>query len=283
MFDRPGPDRRDSDQPRVEQSGPDEAEPDVEETIDVDPDTALLLQSLQFEAPESANEPEPAERLPEVDLLLSHSHQVLPEVVTAHRYYPDHQPSLAARLEVPMQSIFRLLGGLTLLGAPILIGLLLFLSQRDATPVETVDLGQGSESSAVPTIVIPPTVGLGEAVAITRLENASLEPRSTYAFAGAVPAGIVISTTPGTGAAVELGTEIDVSVSLGTEPSCDGLTEPAVRRLLDERNIDVSSVTEQLSDTVNSGTVIECRFDLSDATAIVVVSDGPDGGDDDDE
>ena len=108
---------------------------------------------------------------------------------------------------------------------------------------------------------VPGVVGLTQADAVERLENAGLEVVvGESEYSSTVKRGRVISADPGAGDQVLDGDKVAIVVSLGKEtydlPRLDGLTvDQAQDRLLDVKMV-YGKTIEQFSETVTTGIVI---------------------------
>ncbi|MCD6638982.1 MAG: PASTA domain-containing protein, partial [Nocardioides sp.] len=107
----------------------------------------------------------------------------------------------------------------------------------------------------------PGVLGLDEAAAASRLEQAGLEARvGTPAYSENVKAGLVISTDPGPGGKVLDGGTVTLVLSLGPEryevPSLRGKTEDEAQDALAATNLAFGKSVETWHETVPAGQVI---------------------------
>ena len=160
------------------------------------------------------------------------------------------------------------------------------VSQREAGEVQTAseievdDDAAPAESDAL-TGVVPVVADLETDAAVARIENAGFTVSLSREFDPTVPRGLVVSSTPTAGDQVELGSTIGLVISRGSEPSCIGSTEPAVRRQLEDRDLTVAGVTRSFSESLDVDRVIRCVIYDDTESAIIVVSDGPRSTDED--
>jgi eukaryotic-like serine/threonine-protein kinase len=138
-------------------------------------------------------------------------------------------------------------------------------------------LGEGAE------VRVPDVIGLREGEARDRLEEAGLE-ADVQRRNSRQPSGEVIDQDPGSGERVEEGSAVELIVSRGprqvTVPNLEGLSEDDAAAALDDANLRLGEVTEQTSDEVEEGLVIEQnpasgeRVDIRSPVDIVL-SSGP--------
>lgn len=100
-------------------------------------------------------------------------------------------------------------------GGPAVIGSTVFI-----TVTEPLARGQGSLSDrdGQELAEVPDVEGLPRSVAIDDIKNAGFRVRVTGVYSDSVPAGFVISQTPGPGASAPVGSTVSILISLGTEP-----------------------------------------------------------------
>jgi beta-lactam-binding protein with PASTA domain len=127
-------------------------------------------------------------------------------------------------------------------------------------------------SSSGGKVTVPNVVGQTEAVALTRLRAANLNPVAATTASTTVPSGVVVSETPTSGSEVAKGARVSILVSAGpgtaTLPEVTGLTVSAAESKL--RKVGFKPTTqEQSSAKVKSGTVIS-----TDPSAGIVVQVG---------
>ncbi len=137
-----------------------------------------------------------------------------------------------------------------------------------------------------PEVVVPAVVGLTEQNAAELLEDAGLEPVSSPSFSDAAPVGVVISQDPDAGAAVPVGSPVNIAVSQGpkpadtaTVPEVVGKSEPEATDLLVQAGYQVA-VTRVFSETVPKD-VVGAQLPAPGIvtppgiTVALLVSDGP--------
>jgi eukaryotic-like serine/threonine-protein kinase len=127
-------------------------------------------------------------------------------------------------------------------------------------------------SSSGGKVTVPNVVGQTEAVALTRLRAANLNPVAATTASTTVPSGVVVSETPTSGSEVAKGARVSILVSAGpgtaTLPEVAGLTAAAAESKL--RKVGFKPTTqEQSSAKVKSGNVIS-----TDPSAGIVVQVG---------
>jgi beta-lactam-binding protein with PASTA domain len=141
----------------------------------------------------------------------------------------------------------------------IAVGLVISQSPAPDTPVPI-----GSSVDVVVSLgqpVVPDVVGVAEAnaaLAIASIDNLTVGSVS-HEYSNTVAAGIVISHDPPGGTTVEMGSTVEMVVSLGRPivPNVVGLTEPNAAALITAvDNLAVGTVTYDYSDTVAAGLVI---------------------------
>jgi len=107
--------------------------------------------------------------------------------------------------------------------------------------------------------VVPDVVGMSLAEATTQIEAVdNLSVSATYEYHNTVPAGNVISQSPAAGTAVNVGTTVDVVVSLGRPvvPNVVAMTEAAATTAIEAVDSLSVSVTYEYHNTVPAGKVI---------------------------
>jgi beta-lactam-binding protein with PASTA domain len=130
---------------------------------------------------------------------------------------------------------------------------------------------------------VPALVGLTEAAAIGQItENGMTVGTITRVNSATVPAGIVISQAPDAGVAVDIGTVVNFTVSLGARvPSVTGLSQSDAQTAITTAGL-TSSVTTSNSSTVARGSVISetpaAGSNVAPGSVVaLVVSSGPSG------
>jgi serine/threonine-protein kinase len=108
----------------------------------------------------------------------------------------------------------------------------------------------------------PGVIGLSEAAAVQKLEDAGLEADlGDPAYSETVPEGRVIETDPAAGDRVLDGGTVSVVVSLGKErydvPKLRGKSEDQAQDALTRRNLEFGESTRQWSETIAEGSVIK--------------------------
>lgn len=133
-------------------------------------------------------------------------------------------------------------------------------------------------------VVVPDVAGDSSAEAAATLEDHDLEVTEREAFDESVPAGDVISATPGSGSETSKGSEVSLVVSRGPErhdvPALAGETTTAAKKALAKHHLDLGDTSQQWHDSLDEGQVISS--DPSPGTALkrdttvdLVVSKGP--------
>jgi beta-lactam-binding protein with PASTA domain len=134
-----------------------------------------------------------------------------------------------------------------------------------------------------PAITVPNVVGQTQAAATAAITAAGLTVGTVTARINAmVPAGSVISQSPGMGVSVAPGKAVNLAVSLGPPvkvPNVVGQTQAAATTAIRGARLTVGSVTEQASSTIPAGSVISqspaAKTRVAAATAVdLVVSSG---------
>jgi beta-lactam-binding protein with PASTA domain len=130
---------------------------------------------------------------------------------------------------------------------------------------------------------VPALVGLTEAAAIVQItENGMTVGTITRVNSATAPAGIVISQAPDAGVAVDIGTVVNFTVSLGARvPSVTGLSQSDAQTAITTAGL-TSSVTTSNSSTVARGSVISetpaAGSNVAPGSVVsLVVSSGPSG------
>jgi len=112
------------------------------------------------------------------------------------------------------------------------------------------------------TVSVPNVVGLPQAAANTALSNAGLAIGNVASETSAsVPAGSVINQQPAAGSSVEVGTSVDLVVSVGASntanvPDVVGLPQTAANTALTKAGLVMGAVTTESSASVSAGLVI---------------------------
>jgi hypothetical protein len=148
---------------------------------------------------------------------------------------------------------------------------------------ERTDGGDGQQatspspgpSPAVGSGVVPLVAQLDRDAAAARVENAGFVVEVIWEFHPVLPRGQVIASDPESGSSIELGSSVSLTVSRGTEPTCAGSTETAIRGELEGRGLTVAGVTRSTNEAVDADLVLRCIIYDETETAIIVVSDGP--------
>ncbi|MCK4959530.1 MAG: PASTA domain-containing protein, partial [Planctomycetes bacterium] len=116
-------------------------------------------------------------------------------------------------------------------------------------------------ASNVANVNVPDVVGLAQATAESDIVAAGLVVGTvTTAYSGSVPAGDVISQNPVGSTSVEIGSSVDIEVSLGlapvTVPDVVGLSQATAESDIVTAGLVVGTVTTESSETVPAGDVI---------------------------
>ena len=139
-------------------------------------------------------------------------------------------------------------------------GLVVGQSEKEGDMVEknttiTVNLSSGAGEIDVPSVV-----GLDKDAAESAIKAAGFKVKTEYEYSSDVPAGDVISQTPGGDSKAKKDDTITIVVSRGPQQqkmiSVLGLTEQAARDALAGINVTVSSTNSDYSDDVPEGCVI---------------------------
>ena len=159
-------------------------------------------------------------------------------------------------------------------GVVLLAGAYYVLEQR-STPVDDPASSASSTAPSAGGLVVPVVVDLDVDAASTRLENAGFDIAVIWEFDLTRPRGQVLESDPVAGEAAPIGSTVSLVVSRGTEPTCAGSNEAAVRRQLEGRGLKVAGVTRSTNDAIAEGLVVRCLIYDDTETAVIVVSDGP--------
>lgn len=133
--------------------------------------------------------------------------------------------------------------------------------------------------SSYPTLIwqfapvsVPNVVGMTQAIAQSAIVSANLAVgQVTQAYDETVPAGNVISQSPGAGTSVYIGSLVDLTVSLGkavTVPNVAGMTQTEAETAILAADLALGQITQQCSDTVPAGYVIS----QSPAAGLIVLA-----------
>ncbi|MGF1596539.1 MAG: protein kinase [Acidimicrobiales bacterium] len=175
--------------------------------------------------------------------------------------------------ELPASALRRLIvGGVA---AVALAGAVIYLWQQRDDRGDTT-LADATTTPAPPTAVVPLVANVDEENAVARIQNAGFTAVITHRFDPASPQGSILSATPSSGSTAEVGSSVELVVSLGAEPSCTGSSREEIRRQLDLRGIAVALVAEEFNESVEAGAGLRCEFDTETPSAVVFVSKGPD-------
>jgi len=115
-----------------------------------------------------------------------------------------------------------------------------------------------------PTMIVPDVVGMEQAAAQAYLSSVALLTTGTIsqAYSSTVAAGYVISQSPAAGTEVTTYSAVDLTVSLGPEPSyvtvpdVTNMIQAAAQSALASVGLTVGTITQSYSDTVAAGYVI---------------------------
>ncbi|HEU4894678.1 MAG TPA: Stk1 family PASTA domain-containing Ser/Thr kinase, partial [Acidimicrobiia bacterium] len=163
---------------------------------------------------------------------------------------------------------------LTAFGLLVTLGILFFIMWNS--------LGGGNDEPEL--VVIPPVAGLERDAAVILLEGEGLEVNVEFETSDEVEQDIVIRTEPPAGEEVEMGTEIDLFVSSGSQriavPPVVGLPLEAARQAIEAVNLSVGEVEERPDPDFAEGIVIEsdpvAGVEIGSANPVnLVVSSGP--------
>ncbi len=115
------------------------------------------------------------------------------------------------------------------------------------------------ESEAV-TVTVPDVTGYTSDSAVTALEDRGLKASREFQYSSSVEAGKVIDQDPKGGSTATEGDTVTIYVSQGSEttkvPNVEGKTESDARTALGDASLNVGTVTQEYSDTVEEGYVI---------------------------
>ncbi|MCC8151165.1 MAG: Stk1 family PASTA domain-containing Ser/Thr kinase [Lachnospiraceae bacterium] len=110
------------------------------------------------------------------------------------------------------------------------------------------------------TVTVPNVVGYTSDSAVTTLEDKGLKASREFQYDSSVEAGKVISQSPSAGSTATEGDTVTIYVSQGSEttkvPDVTGKTESDVKTALGDAGLNVGTVTQEYSDTVDEGYVI---------------------------
>lgn len=163
-----------------------------------------------------------------------------------------------------------------LAGAVLLAGAYVMLEERtDGGDGQQATSPSPGPSPAVGSGVVPLVAQLDRDAAAARVENAGFVVEVIWEFHPVLPRGQVIASDPESGSSIELGSSVSLTVSRGTEPTCAGSTETAIRGELEGRGLTVAGVTRSTNEAVDADLVLRCIIYDETETAIIVVSDGP--------
>ncbi|MCD8218224.1 MAG: Stk1 family PASTA domain-containing Ser/Thr kinase [Clostridiales bacterium] len=115
------------------------------------------------------------------------------------------------------------------------------------------------------TVTVPNVVGNTSDAAVTTLEDKGLKASREFQYDSSVEAGKVISQSPSAGSTATEGDTVTIYVSQGSEttkvPSVTGKTESDAKSALGDAGLNVGTVTQEYSDTVEEGYVISQSVD----------------------
>ncbi|MBT8212486.1 MAG: PASTA domain-containing protein, partial [Acidimicrobiia bacterium] len=118
-----------------------------------------------------------------------------------------------------------------------------------------------SGGDEVAEITVPEVIGMDADSAFDAIQDADLRITRTIEPSETVPAGIVISTQPEPGVAVEARSIVRVVVSGGAEqfpvPTLIGLDRTNAEQLISDQGFVVGAVTESFSDSIPEGGIID--------------------------
>jgi eukaryotic-like serine/threonine-protein kinase len=163
---------------------------------------------------------------------------------------------------------------LTAFGLLVTLGILFFIMWNS--------LGGGSDEPEM--VVIPPVAGLERDAAIALLEGEGLEVNVELENSDEVEQEIVIRTEPPAGGEVELGSEVDLYVSSGSQriavPPVVGLPLEAAQQAIEAVNLSVGDIEDRPDPDFAEGIVIEsdpvAGVEIGSANPVnLVVSSGP--------
>ena len=134
---------------------------------------------------------------------------------------------------------------------------------QDPEAGESVEAG--SEISVVicaesDTAEVPDVVGDSVSSAESKIREAGLVPEREYKTDSSTEAGYVISQSPSPGSTVDSGSTVTIVVSQGSEsvqvPDVTGMSESSAKSAIKSAGLSVGTVTQEYSDSVDSGYVI---------------------------
>lgn len=138
--------------------------------------------------------------------------------------------------------------------------------------------------AAAAEVDVPNVVGESSDSAMTTLKNAGFEVTREFQYDSSVEVGKVISQTPEGGTTASAGNTVTIYVSQGTEsarvPSVTGKTQEEAQNALGDVGLNIGSVTEEYSDSVDAGLVIDQsvaagRYVDKGTRVDLVISKGP--------
>ena len=138
--------------------------------------------------------------------------------------------------------------------------------------------------AAAAEVDVPNVVGESSDSAMTTLKNAGFEVTREFQYDSSVEVGKVISQTPEGGTTASAGDTVTIYVSQGTEsarvPSVTGKTQEEAQNALGDVGLNIGSVTEEYSDSVDAGLVIDQsvaagRYVDKGTRVDLVISKGP--------
>lgn len=162
---------------------------------------------------------------------------------------------------------------------PWVLSILLVLLLTGAGTAWYFLIGPGARAS------VPALVGLTQEQATTALTQRDLEVTTSQAYDDDAPVGTVVSSDPGVGTRLPLGTSVELVISLGIEmvtvPSLDGLDEAGARAAIEEAGLAVQDEVDEAADrTIPTGQVVSATpapgESVSHDTAVrLTISTGP--------
>jgi serine/threonine-protein kinase len=118
-------------------------------------------------------------------------------------------------------------------------------------------LGPGASAT------VPSVQGRTSAEAVSAVRTAALDPKLSEAFSEKVPAGVVVSASPGPGSTVQRGSDVALVVSKGPEryavPPVVGMTLAEATARISEVNLTVGKVTKAYDEKVPEGQVVSAK------------------------
>ncbi len=112
-------------------------------------------------------------------------------------------------------------------------------------------------------VTVPSVDGRPQAQALSALEAASLDGKVVEAFDEKVPVGTVVAATPGPGAEVRKGTDVELVVSKGPEryevPAVVGMSRAEAERQIEAVRLSVGKVSTAFSEKVPEGQVVSAK------------------------